>query len=348
MADAVEANTAAGQSASEQQLLDVLSAFEDAHFNQDAEALKKLLADDVVQHADRIVTDHDRQGAEKVSLFFAKYYANYKFKHFPVVRAVNAATNSVYCMWDDEDVIMKPESFDEELPASGSMTSLSGIWRLVLNSSLKVKEIWFLRQLTREEKKHRLNYRPSQLYSDFHAKSLVGPTLDLSEKQIAKMHAAAEAFNEAWRTGDPSAVHDLLAPDCHTVNPIFGDKKASRQEWEETLKDVFRFWQVKSNTVDIAVTPSSNKAFIWWHVQGVQKDTKQDNDMYGLNLLVFDTHRDMCIKDIVGYRQPLQSEVDHIFKAGSYQDKLSAAGSPKKGQAPMEEAGQPAQAEAGA
>lgn len=121
--------------------------------------------------------------------------------------------------------------------------------------------------------------------------------------------------------------------------------------------------------------------------------------MYGLNLLVFDTHRDMCIKgetpccctcrtsctavgslgcrsnaglrgdpgchwsqsclaerrrsagmmpnpapescttqrllpsrparrcrtaDIVGYRQPLQSEVDHIFKAGSYQDKLSA------------------------
>lgn len=117
--------------------------------------------------ADRIVTDHDRQGAEKVSLFFAKYYANCectcqqqcsaagcavrcggiasvvqqpgasarlsrssgsrhspvpdvhrrcgiahvsnsvpsradKFKHFPVVRAVNAATSSVYCMWDDE------------------------------------------------------------------------------------------------------------------------------------------------------------------------------------------------------------------------------------------------------
>ena len=29
--------------------------------------------------------------------------------------------------------------------------------------------------------------------------------------------------------------------------------------------------------------------------------------------------------DIVGYRQPLQSEVEHIFKAGSYQDKLSEA-----------------------
>ncbi|KAI7838992.1 hypothetical protein COHA_007232 [Chlorella ohadii] len=264
-------------------------ALADAHFNQDAEALKKLLAGDVVQHADRIVTDHDRKGPEAVSLFFAKYYANY----------------------EDQQCVLH--------------VGRRGIWRFVLDSSLKVKEIWFLRQLTREEKKHRLNYRPSQLYSDFHAKSLVGPTLDLSEKQIAKMHAAAEAFNEAWRTGDPSAVHDLLAPDCHTINPVFGDKKASRQEWEETLKDVFRFWQVKSNTVDIAVTPSSNKAFIWWHVQGVQKDTKQDNDMYGLNLLVFDAQRDMLIKDIVGYRQPLQSEVEHIFKAGSYQDKLSEA-----------------------
>jgi len=28
--------------------------------------------------ADRIVTDHDRKGPEAVSLFFAKYYANYE------------------------------------------------------------------------------------------------------------------------------------------------------------------------------------------------------------------------------------------------------------------------------
>lgn len=34
-------------------------------------------------------------------------------------------------------------------------------------------------------------------------------------------------------------------------------------------------WEVRSNDVDIAVTPSSNKAFIHWHVRGVQKDTQQ-------------------------------------------------------------------------
>ena len=38
---------------------------------------------------------------------------------------------------------------------------------------------------------------------------------------------------------------------------------------------VAQVWEVRSNDVDIAVTPSSNKAFIHWHVRGVQKDTQQ-------------------------------------------------------------------------
>lgn len=31
-----------------------------------------------------------------------QYFSNYQFKHLPVVRAVNPATSSVYCLWDDE------------------------------------------------------------------------------------------------------------------------------------------------------------------------------------------------------------------------------------------------------
>lgn len=41
------------------------------------------------------------------------------------------------------------------------------------------------------------------------------------------------------------------------------------------ISDCQQFWEVRSNSVDIAVTPTSNKAFIWWHVRGVQKDTQQ-------------------------------------------------------------------------
>ena len=36
--------------------------------------------------------------------------------------------------------------------------------------------------------------------------------------------------------------------------------------------------------------------------------------MYGLNLLVFDP-KEGIITDVVGFRQPLTSEHDHIFKA---------------------------------
>lgn len=32
----------------------------------------------------------------------------------------------------------------------------AGIWRLVVDGGARVKHIWFLRQLTREEKKHRV------------------------------------------------------------------------------------------------------------------------------------------------------------------------------------------------
>jgi hypothetical protein len=37
------------------------------------------------------------------------------------------------------------------------LPSLAGIWRLVLDDQLKVADIWFLRTLTREEKKFRVS-----------------------------------------------------------------------------------------------------------------------------------------------------------------------------------------------
>lgn len=41
-----------------------------------------------------------------------------------------------------------------------------------------------------------LKHRPNQLYTDFKAKDVAAPTLSLSDKQLAKMQAAAEAFNQ--------------------------------------------------------------------------------------------------------------------------------------------------------
>lgn len=40
---------------------------------------------------------------------------------------------------------------------------LAGIWRLVVDERGGVAHIWFLRQLTREEKKHRVRAAPGRL-----------------------------------------------------------------------------------------------------------------------------------------------------------------------------------------
>ena len=53
-------------------------------------------------------------------------------------------------------------------------------------------------------------------------------------------HLAASAALQAWASGDVRTVHDLLAPDAHTVNPTFGHKQESRKEWEEMVADVFK------------------------------------------------------------------------------------------------------------
>ena len=72
-----------------------------------------------------------------------------------------------------------------------------------------------------------LKHRPAHLYSDFHAKALLGPQLDLSEAAVAKMEAAAGAFSEvsdssAASGGDPlscilphTRLLALVAPGSH-------------------------------------------------------------------------------------------------------------------------------------
>ena len=117
------------------------------------------------------------------------------------------------------------EKLDEELPASGSSTDIAGgpishpacrslsrmsgdsltamhappwpgIWKLAYDQDGKVQHIFCLRQLTREEKKYRLKLRPNQTYVDFSAGSLLGPELELTPEQVARMADAASRFNE--------------------------------------------------------------------------------------------------------------------------------------------------------
>lgn len=52
-----------------------------------------------------------------------------------------------------------------------------------------------------------------------------------------------------WRVGDVSIAHDSISPKAHTVNPILGEKKESRADFEQQVEEVFKvgdaFWLVK-------------------------------------------------------------------------------------------------------
>lgn len=76
---------------------------------------------------------------------------------------------------------------------------------------------------------------------------------------------------------------------------------------------MLQVWQPDNVKSAVAATTDSNKAFIYWASHGEQTDTHQENNFYGLNLLVF--NEDNKIKEILGFRQPLASERPQLLKA---------------------------------
>ena len=308
-----------------------------------------------------------------------------QFKHFSIASAVCAKSRAVYCLWDDEDVIMKvwrrkggewscmhtacaelparpadpaqAERFDEDLPASGSLTSLSGgyqwlrlrgalqliatgaalpiplppappahllqasgAWWSTLRArsatfgstassparrrstgcgpvqarlgwggsadampSVHTKTCTFLTRINPAPPPlHPAQAPPGSLVQRLSRKGAAGaaagpqrggggkdggsrrsvqrgerairallrviphPPSHLIPRTLARLCTSSYTAlpppppPQAWRTGNVSAVHRAMAPTCHSVNPIFGERKSSREEWEQMVQDVFK------------------------------------------------------------------------------------------------------------
>jgi hypothetical protein len=153
------------------------------------------------------------------------------------------------------------------------------------------------------------------VYSDFDAIHCIGPVVELSASQQIAMKDAAEAFNEAWRTKSLDAIYPHMLPQCHIINPIFGEKKESREEWQKVFRKALLKWESKWNEADVAITANSNKAFLYFIVRGLQKDTGEDQTIWGCNMLIFDlAGGHAMIKEVVGFRTPLTSELRGLME----------------------------------
>lgn len=237
--------------------------------------MKSLLSDAAILHSDGgLTTSEDIVGKHNITRHFQKFFNNYLYKG-PLIGCRAVSDTSAYSLFDIEQVMQRPEKYDVEIPARGSQMVLTGVWRLVFDTTTTKEEgkeeghtklitnIWMLRSLTHEEKRYQLKAL-EPLYSDFRAKQCMGPELPPDDTRTASFLKAAQAFDHSWHSGDTSTFKDIMYNDVISINPVFGGMKKSRDEYEGMVSSVEEYWDVEWSDSDIAVTPRSNKAFLWW------------------------------------------------------------------------------------
>lgn len=211
-----------------------------------------------------------------------------------------------------ELVFQKPikyEQTEQEVPASGNQSTLTGVWRLEFDANGQISDVWMLRTLTPEENRYELKERTTTIAfsaKEFAKKGAPGEQF----QSIESMTKAAKTFDHSWHTGDASQLKDIMREDAHVVNPIFGETKDCRKDYEELVIGVRDYWDVLDSKNDIAVSTSSNKCFLWWCVHGKDKERGEVQDMWGINILSFAgaDEGDGKVKEVVGFRQPLIGE----------------------------------------
>jgi hypothetical protein len=307
--------------------------------------MQSLLGDTTTLHSDGgLTTSTDIVGKQAITQHFKKFFNSYLYKG-PLIGCRAVSDTSVYSLFDIEQVIQRPEKYDVQILGRGSQMVLTGIWRLVFDPKEEkdkkkktITDIWMLRSLTHEEKKYKLKQMPP--YTDFKARQCMGPELPPNDARTGSFLKAAQTFDHSWHSGDISVLKDIMYDDVSSINPVFGEMKKSRKEYEEMVAGVKEFWDVDWSDSDIAVTAGSNKAFLWWRVHGTEKKKEEDKeegkaqDMWGINVLEFECGGEEekkvggCkLKRVVGFRQPLLTEqLGEKMESGKqpYMETLSA------------------------
>lgn len=289
----------------EEKLLDVSKRFDAALTDLKQDELKALLADEAVLHHDGLTLGSDVKGADEISKYFQAYWEKYQYKHSVIAGAVHSDDKSAFSFWQDQDVKLKD--------GSESAESTVGIWYHNLDSDHKIKDIWFLRQMTRDESTTKLQENIDQSFpADVSqwSKSMPGDEHDV--KRCESMDKAARTFNDVWRTGDPSAAKEIMTEDVKVYDPVFGNVSEGVETFEKMIEGYAKSWKNMDNTVKVACT-HSDKAFLWWQSTGSPPNKTDEKDtLYGINMLVFD--KDCKICTVVGFRQATKDESQNKVK----------------------------------
>lgn len=287
----------------EKKLLEASKTFDGAISQKDVSSLTNLLAKDAILHHDGITRGQDIVGSDNILGWLQTYPNQYDYKsHEVIAGAVDEQNKSAFSFFLDQGV--KPSGSD-----STPSTDTVGIWHHVFDSNDKIKEIWFLRQLSHDELETKMMKKPSQKGYDW--SKFQGSSEEPSEERSEKHDKAANLFNDIWRTGDPSSAKDIMTDDVIIYDPVLGHETKGRSEFENMINGFSKSWQTKKNESSVAVS-AGDKAFIWWLNSGSSKDSGEDDTLYGLNMLVFNSEGK--ISHAISFRQPTKGESQKLLK----------------------------------
>eukprot|EP00884_Botryococcus_braunii_P022034 jgi/Botrbrau1/8514/Bobra.0029s0018.1 len=287
-------------------LLAASKQFDEALAKRDLAPLTDLLADDVVLHQDAVTLNHDLRGRRIVIKYFQSYVDRYNYEHVPIAGAVDKDEDNgvAFSLSVDKGVVPKENVYKGQHQAGQAVaTDTAAIYHFRFNSSGKIKDIFFLRQLSVDEANRKMKTVPDMKDLDFDPEKLRGQQGDKSEERAQRHQKAADIYNQMWHTGDASAAPDIMADNVQLRNVVYGSKQTGVDSFQSMISTIFKDWHPLDHEATVAVT-AGNKAFVWWRVTGEYQGDWSNN--YGLSLLVFDDNDK--IAEVNTFMQPFPKQ----------------------------------------
>jgi ketosteroid isomerase-like protein len=300
----------------ESKLLQASKKYDQALTNQKLDSLNEVVDQNIVIHADGITLKQDVKGLQAVQQYWQKYFDTYEFKHEVIAGAVNKEDKVAFSFWADVDVKVKDPSqlvkgdkiSDED---TKPLTTL-GVFKHEFGSDGKIKETWFLRQLSNDESARKLKQKPDFAKLAIDHKKYQGSEEKPSEERAQKMQTASEKYSKIWESGNPAAADEIMVDDVREVDLLYGQEVKGREQFKKMIQEVFKNWEQHGAGSGTIAVSAGNKAFLHWSCSGKEKSTgKEVPSVYGMTVLNF--NNEAKITEVFTLRQPFASEADKML-----------------------------------
>ena len=186
----------------------------------------------------------------------------------------------------------------------------------------KITDVFMQRELSVDEAVRKLGAPPvdySRVLDEVPLAQLEFGSAPAHSPDAAAAHAvAAEAINEAWRTGNATACLDHLAPDFVRVNALTGSTTKGKGAFARMLAHVFESYELLWHSSAVAVTPGSKAVTFFtaaaqWAVPGGQPEFCQPS---GQSILIFDEADPGMVKWMIDFSTPLPGMEARLTSVG--------------------------------